>query len=176
MLRGTRRRSELHPHIWPRCAWRRHRPDLKNAIACYRVGDVLQVLLAKAVEPNGKLVVDLIIDRAGYQDSPRFGQLLQSRGDIDAVAIDIIALHHHVAQMDPDAESHPSRLRQPAVVGGELLLRLDRALHGLDNAGELGNDGVAPGVDDAPIMALSASPWQRGNDATSPACPLRRPP
>ena len=52
-LHGTRRRSELHPLIGPRFAWLRRRADLKNAIACYRVGDVLQVLLADAVEPNG---------------------------------------------------------------------------------------------------------------------------
>jgi hypothetical protein len=39
-------------------------------------------------------------------------------------------------------------------VAGELLLRLDRALHGLDDARELGDDGVAPGVDDAPLVAF----------------------
>jgi hypothetical protein len=39
---------------------------LEDAIACHRVGDVLQVLVAEAVEPDGQLVVYLIIDRAGY--------------------------------------------------------------------------------------------------------------
>jgi hypothetical protein len=55
--------------------------------------------------------------------------------------------------MDPDAEFHPLGFGQTAVVAGDLL-RLDRALHGLHDAGKLGDDGVTPGVDDAPVVAL----------------------
>ncbi|MFI5030421.1 MAG: hypothetical protein ACHQPH_06950 [Reyranellales bacterium] len=29
-----------------------------------------------------------------------------------------------------------------------------RPLHGLDDAGELGDHGIAPGIDDPPVMAL----------------------
>ena len=107
----------------------------------------------------------LFVDRAGYQDSARFGQFLQSRRDIDAVAIDVVALDHHVAQIDPDPESHPLRFGQPAIVAGELLLHLDRALHGLHDAHELGDDGVAPGVDDAPFVAFD----QRRHGLAGPA-------
>ena len=112
-----RRMGRRGAPIGRRCAWSRRRANLENAIPSYRVDDVLQVLLAEAVEADGQLVVHLIVDRAGDQDSPRVGQLLQSRGDIDAVAINIVALHHHVAEMDPDAD-----------------------------AWELGDDGVAPSV------------------------------
>ncbi len=34
------------------------------------------------------------------------------------------------------------------------MLDLDRALHGLDDAGKLGDHGIAPGIDDAAVMAL----------------------
>ncbi len=46
------------------------RAALENAIACHRIDDVFQVLLAEAVEPNRQLVVHLIVDRTGDQDSP----------------------------------------------------------------------------------------------------------
>jgi hypothetical protein len=50
---------------------------------------------------------------------------------------------------------HPLGFGQTAVVAGDFLLRLDRALHGLHDAGKLGDDDVAPGVDDAPVVALN---------------------
>jgi len=40
------------------------------------------------------------------------------------------------------------------VVIRRLLLDLDGTLHRLDDAGERSDDGVAPGVDDPPIMTL----------------------
>src|SRR4029079_17483920 len=36
-------------------------------------------------------------------------------------------------------------------------LNLDRALHRLDDAGELGDYGIAPGIHDPPVMALDQS-------------------
>ena len=50
--------------------------------------------------------------------------------------------------------NYPLRFGQFVIVAREFLLRLDRALHGLDDAREFGDDGVAPGVDDAPLVAL----------------------
>ena len=43
------------------------------------------------------------------------------------------------------------------ILVGNFLLDLDRALHGLDDAGELGDHGVAPGIHDPPVMARHQS-------------------
>jgi hypothetical protein len=40
-------------HIGLRCEWSRGGAALEDAIARYRVGDVLQLLSAEAVEPDG---------------------------------------------------------------------------------------------------------------------------
>ena len=80
--------------------------------------------------------------------------MLQPGGNIDAVPVHIIALHHYVAQIDTNAESHPFGFWESFILTGKLLLCLDGALHGLHDASELGDDRVAPGVDDAPIVAL----------------------
>jgi hypothetical protein len=50
-------------------------------------------------------------------------------------------------------------------VAGEFLLRLDRALHGFDDAGKFGDDCVAPGVDHPPLVALD----QRRHGGAPPA-------
>ncbi len=36
------------------------------------------------------------------------GKTLQARGDIDAVAVDLLAIHHYVAEVHADAELHPA--------------------------------------------------------------------
>jgi hypothetical protein len=49
------------------------------------------------------------------------------------------------------------RVRWVRILIGNFLLNLDRTLHGLDNAGELGDYGIAPGIHDPPVMALHQS-------------------
>ena len=46
-----------------------HGLALNDTIAHDWVGDVLHMLLAETIEPDGKLIVHLIVDRAGDQDS-----------------------------------------------------------------------------------------------------------
>ncbi len=54
----------------------------------------------------------------------------------------------------PDAEGHPTLFWQAGVLGVERALDLDRALHGVERGGELGQDVVTWGIDDpAPVRA-----------------------
>ena len=96
----------------------------------------------------------MLVDRAGNEDAARLGQLLQPRGDVHALAIEVVVLHHHVAKVDADAVPHLLSFRQLAVARRQLALHLDRALHGFHYAGELGDHRVAPGVDGAAVMPL----------------------
>src|SRR5215475_5206768 len=48
-------------------------------------------------------------------------------------------------------------MRWVRILIGNFLLNLDRTLHSLDHAGELGDHGIAPGIYDPPVMALHQS-------------------
>ena len=99
----------------------------------------------------------LVVDGTGDHDATGLGKFLQPRRDVDPVAIDVGAVHHHISQVDADTKPHAMRLRWVRILVGNFLLDLDRALHGLDDAGELGDHGVAPGVHDPPVMARHQS-------------------
>src|SRR5262249_29955190 len=49
-------------------------------------------------------VLDLIISRAGDDDSPGGSERLQPRRDVDAIAVNIAVLDDDIAEIDPDAE------------------------------------------------------------------------
>ena len=99
----------------------------------------------------------LIVDGTGDHDATGLGKFLQPRRDVDPVAIDVGAVDHHISQIDADAKPHAMRLGRVGILVGNFLLNLDRALHGLDDAGELGDHGVAPGIHDPPVMARHQS-------------------
>ena len=50
----------------------------------------------------------------GDRHAARLGEALDARRDVDAVAEEVVALDHHVAEIDADAELH--RLRRPAAL------------------------------------------------------------
>ena len=56
---------------------------------------------------------------------------------------DAIAPDHHVAQIDTDAEFHLALGRQARVLGFEVGLDRDPAIHRVDNAGKFGQHAVA---------------------------------
>ena len=87
-------------------------------------------------------------------DPARLGQAFQPRRDIDAVAIDVVALDDDVAEIDADAELDARCPPARRVALGHLALHVDRAAHRVDDAGELDQQAVASGFDDAAAMLL----------------------
>src|SRR6476619_3464030 len=80
------------------------------------------------------------------------GEGLDTRGDVDAVAIEVVALDDHVAEIDADAQLDAVVRRDTEVVLGHRLLHLDRAAHRVDDAGKLHQHTVAGRLDDAALM------------------------
>ena len=117
-----------------------------------RRGDVLDLMLAHRLEGEADLVAELVVDVARDADAAGLGQLLHPIGDIHAVAEEVAALYHDVADIDADAELQPLVLGHRLVAPGDLLLDLDRAQARLHGARELGDDAVAGAVEDAPAM------------------------
>src|SRR5580693_3503151 len=96
----------------------------------------------------------------GYPHSQLSGQPpgsaapLQAGRDIDAVAKQIRALHHDIAEIYVDAEVHLALARELIVARAKRGLDLGGAAHGFDRAAELGEDSVTSGIEDAATMQL----------------------
>jgi hypothetical protein len=116
------------------------------------LSDVLDLLIAKVVERQRQLVADVIACRGRNADGAGIGERLQSGRDVHPVAKQIGAVNHDIADMHADPQLH--RLIG-AVVGifcGYRDLHGDCALHSIDRAGEIRDDAVASGVEDATPM------------------------
>jgi len=72
--------------------------------------------------------------------------------DVDAIAMNIGALGKHVADIDPDPKADALARRKIAVELRHPPLHLDRALHGRSDAGELDQECIPGGVDEAAAM------------------------
>src|SRR6266852_1446279 len=87
-------------------------------------------------------------------DTAGFGEALEAGGDVDAVAVDLLAVDHHVAEVHADAKLHPALGWQIRVLGLERGLDLHGAFDRIHDAGELGKYAVAGGIDEASMMLL----------------------
>ena len=76
----------------------------QHPIDADRIGDVLQPLLAEVAKADVELVHGVVEGRAGDTDPAGLGNGLQPRGDVDAVAVKVVALDDDVAEIDADAE------------------------------------------------------------------------
>ena len=83
----------------------------------------------------------MIVDLARDQHAAGLGEPLQPGRDVDAVAIDVIAVDDDIADIDPDAE-HEALVGQCSSASHGFLDR-DGAAHGVDRAGELDQHAVA---------------------------------
>ena len=104
----------------------------------------------------------MIVDRARDADAAGPGDAFEPGGDVDAIAIDIVALEHHVADIDADAQLEALVGGNSARLLGEGPLQRDSAGHRVEGAGELGEEPVAGGLDDAPAMRGDAGVEHRG--------------
>ena len=113
-----------------------HASDHKHL---HRSLDVLQLDLALVHEAKIELVAHLLMHRACDGDATGLRDALDTRRDIHAVAHQVVALDHDVADMNADAQ------RQAASVVG-FLYRLGAA-HRLNSAGELDQEAVTHGLE-----------------------------
>jgi hypothetical protein len=117
-----------------------------------RLGDVLDLLLAQIVEGQRQLVADLVARGAGEADRPGLGERFQPGGDVDPVAEQVAAVDNHIADMDADAELHRLVGGAGGILCRDRRLDRDRTRRRIDRTGEVGDDAVAGGVEDAPAM------------------------
>ena len=123
-------------------------PVEPHRIGSNRTADVLHLLLAGEVERQSELALQLVEGCAGNQDSPRLANLLQPRRNVDAVAEQVVALDHHVAEVDPDTVDEAFFRRGSLLAFRRALLHRDRERHSVDDRAELSDEAVAHRLDD----------------------------
>ncbi len=111
--------------------------------------DVLDAHLATVGEGDRDPVAEALIDDRGDADAARLGQRLQPRGDVDAVAINVVAVDDDVAEIDADPEGDARPGGRQVVHGA---LDGHGALDRIDDRGELDQRAVADQLDDASAM------------------------
>src|SRR6202022_2455790 len=123
-----------------------------NPVDPHRAGNVLDLLFAQILEDKGQPVAHLVMDRVGDEDAAGIGERFDPGGDVDAVAIKIVALDDHVAEIDADAQLDAAVRRDVAVALAYRLLHRDCAAHRVDDARKLHQQAVAGGLDEAAVM------------------------
>ena len=83
---------------------RRRRARRGDAVDADRRRDILERPLAEIVIVERQLAADLVVHFPRHDDAAGLRDLLEARGDVDAVAVDVAAFDHDVAQIDADAE------------------------------------------------------------------------
>jgi prevent-host-death family protein len=132
--------------------------QLRNGFRAQRVdpdraSDVLDILFALILERVGQLVANVVAHRPRNADAAGLGQCFEARGDIDAVAEDVVAVRDDIAEVDADAQPDAPLVGQIGLAVEHASLHLGGTAHRVDDAGELGEQTVSGGLDDAaPVL------------------------
>ena len=124
----------------------------QHAINPDRLGDVLDPLLPQIGVADLDLGPALVIGRAGDGYAARGGQLLQALGDVHAIAMDVVSLKDHVAEIDADAIDKAPGLLNPDIAFRFKPLDFHRAAQRIDDTVELDQQGIAHGLHEAAVM------------------------
>ena len=123
-----------------------------DAVGADRPADVLDPLLAGKVERQAELALQLVVGRARDQHAARLAELLQACRDVDAVAEQVVAFDHHVAEIDADAEDDAALGRSAGLLRGDTPSASRRRRHRIDDRAELDDGAVAHQLDDAAVV------------------------
>ena len=75
-----------------------------HRIGANRLGDVLDAMAAERTVIEIELVPDLVVDGLRDADRAGLGERLEPRGDVDAIAKDVVAVDDDVAEIDADPQ------------------------------------------------------------------------
>ena len=114
-----------------------------DAIHLHRPIDVLQLDLANAHQSLRDFIVYLIEHLTCDRDPARIGQWLDPRGDVHAIAHNVVPAVQHIAQVNANSNLQMSICRSAQVAPGQRLLEFDRAIHRGHRAGELNQKAIA---------------------------------
>ena len=123
-----------------------------NPVDMDRFGDVLHRLAAKIVERDIEAAADIIMHARRNANPARIVHRLDTRGDVDPVAEDILALDDDVADVDAETEEYPLIVRQPGITLRDAALNIHGVRHGVDGTGELDQRAITRRLYDVAAM------------------------
>jgi hypothetical protein len=158
---GLSARASVAPVATLRAAGRPPRPAQPRGVdaeRAHRLRQVLQRLLAHVVEAHPQTMAQRALDRLGHAHAARFGERLEPRRGVHAIAVDAAVGHlDHVAEVDTDPKPHPARLLLRRGARRDLVLhrqrRADRAGRGLEHR----EHRVAGHVDHAALLGADVA-------------------
>ena len=117
-----------------------------------RFGDIFHRLRAEVVDADIEAVTDIVAHARRDTDTARIGQRFKARGDVNAIAKDIVSVDDDVADVDAETETNLTVFREPGVPLGHTALNIDGVRNRIDRAAELDQRPVARRLDDATIV------------------------
>src|ERR1700736_4452283 len=121
-------------------------PDSDRAV------DILDAYVAAILETNVDPIADAFVDDRGDADPTGLGEGFQSRGDVDAIAINVLAFDNDIAKIDTDSQ-HDDRLRRALIRRrGAGALHRKRTIYSIDHAAELDDGAIADQLHDAAVV------------------------
>jgi hypothetical protein len=85
-------------------------------------------------------------------DAAAFGNAFKAGGNVDAVAVDVIAFDDDVANVHADAKRHLATISSAGIARGHGALNLGGTIDTLNGAGKFGKQAIAHQLDDAAAM------------------------
>jgi hypothetical protein len=83
------------------------------------------------------------------------GLSLNPTGNIDAIAKDIVLAVNYVTDVNADAHIHALLIFDTGIFCRELALDIHRAVDGAKNAGKIGKERIANGLDNSPLVGVN---------------------
>jgi hypothetical protein len=108
--------------------------------------------VAQVFEGEIEPTADHLMDDVRDADAAGRGEALESHRDVDAIAVDIVVVNDHIAKVDADPDLDAVPRLEAGIVLGDVPLDLDRAVDGVDDAGELDQGAIAGELDNAAAM------------------------
>ena len=84
----------------------------KHAIDPHRIGDILDTAITERFVSANQLMLYLFVDAAGDIDFAGLGDAFKPRGNIDAVAVNVVRFDDDIAEIDANSILDPVMLRQ----------------------------------------------------------------
>ena len=84
--------------------------------------------------------------------SARSRQRFEPGGQVDAIAVEILAIDHDITDIDAHAEFDLAIIGDPSIAVMHAGLDLDSTAHGVEHAAELDEEAVAHLLEDAPAV------------------------
>ena len=119
-----------------------------------RLLDVFHLLGSRAYKTQVELATNLVVKLPGNTDASRLSEGFQPCCDIDAVPIEVVALHDHVPKIQPYAELHLVLRGHLIVAVPHVSLKLDRRHDSVHRAGELCDHGISSTTEDTSVVGL----------------------